>query len=139
NSVMFYNKDMFEEVGLDPENPPATFSEMKEAAEKIADDGDRYGFTMSTIGWFFEQLMANSNALYLDNDNGRSGEATEAIVNSEEGYEIFNWLNDMNQAGTFKNYGSDWDDSRGPFFSEHVGMYFDSTANTAEVIKNSDF
>lgn len=139
NAVMFYNKDMFEEVGLDPEAPPETLSEMKEAAEKLADDGDRYGFTMSTIGWFVEQLLANSGAPYLDNDNGRSEDATEAVVNSEEGYEIFNWLNDMNEAETFKNYGSDWDDSRGPFFSEQVGMYFDSTANTAEVIKNSDF
>src|SRR5699024_7235843 len=43
----------------------------------------------------------------------------------------------MNEAGTFTNYGSSWDDPRGPFFSGQVGMYFDSTANTAEVIKNS--
>lgn len=139
NAVMFYNKDMFAEAGLDPENPPSTFSEVKEAAEKLSDGDRQYGFTMATIGWFFEQLMANSGAVYLNNDNGRSGDATEALVNSEEGLAIFNWLNDMNQAGTFKNYGSSWDDPRGPFFAGQVGMYFDSTANTAEVIKNSSF
>ncbi|MBN6206566.1 ABC transporter substrate-binding protein [Ralstonia pickettii] len=138
NAVMFYNKDKFEEAGLDPENPPATFSEMEDAAEKLATDGN-YGFTMATIGWFVEQLLANQGAVYLDNDNGRGGEATEALVNSEEGLNIFNWLNDMNQAGTFTNYGSNWDDPRGPFFAGQVGMYFDSTANTAEVIKNSPF
>lgn len=138
NAVMFYNKDMFEDKGLDPEDPPATFSEMEDAAEKLTDD-DTYGFTMATIGWFVEQLLANSEALYLDNENGRSDDATEALVDSDEGVEIFNWLNDMNQAGTFKNYGGDWEDPRGPFFAEQVGMYFDSTANTAEIIKNSDF
>src|SRR5690625_4901056 len=45
----------------------------------------------------------------------------------------------MNEAGTFTNYGSDWEDPRGPFFAGQVGMYLDSTANTAEVIKNSEF
>src|SRR5690625_1120989 len=62
NAVMFYNKDMFEEAGLDPENPPSTFSEVQEAAEALSDD-DTYGFTMATIGWFVEQLLANQGAL----------------------------------------------------------------------------
>src|SRR5699024_5154801 len=136
NAVMFYNKDLFEEAGLDPDNPPATFSEMTEAAEKLSEVTD-YGFTMATIGWFVEQLLANSNALYLDNDNGRSGDATEALVNSEEGYAIFEWLDEMNKAGTFTNYGSAWDDPRGPFFAGQVAMYFDSTANVSSVIDNS--
>lgn len=139
NAVMFYNKDMFKEAGLDPNNPPQTFSEVKEAAEKLADGEKTFGFTMGTIGWFFEQLMANQGALYLDNDNGRSGDATEAVVNSEEGLKIFTWLDDMNKAKTFKNYGSNWEDPRSPFFAGQVGMYLDSTANTAEVIKNSPF
>lgn len=138
NAVMFYNKDMFEEVGLDPDDPPATFSEIEDAAEKLT-DGDTYGFSFATIGWFMEELLANSEALYLDNDNGRTDDATEAVVNSSEGYDIFNWVNDMYEADVFKNYGSDWDDPRGPFFSEQLGMYLDSTANTAEVIENSDF
>lgn len=139
NAVMFYNKDMFKEAGLDPENPPNSFSEMKDAAEKLSDGKDTYGFTMATIGWFFEQLMANQGALYLDNDNGRDGDATASLVNSEEGLNVFNWLNDMNKAKTFRNYGSDWEDPRGPFFASQVGMYLDSTANTAEVIDNAPF
>lgn len=139
NAVMFYNKDMFERAGLDPEDPPSSYSEMIEAAQMIKDSEDAYGFTMATIGWFFEQLLANQDALYLDNDNGRSGDATEALVNSEEGLKVFEWLQEMNEAETFRNYGSDWEDPRGPFFAEQVGMYLDSTANVAEVIKNSDF
>jgi sn-glycerol 3-phosphate transport system substrate-binding protein len=139
-AVMFYNKEKFEEAGLDPENPPTTFTEVKEAAEKLTNDTDLdYGFTMATIGWFVEQLLANQGALYLDHENGRDGDATEAVVNSEEGLAIFEWLDEMNKNSTFKNYGSSWDDPRGPFFAGQVGMYFDSTANTAEVIKNAPF
>src|SRR5690625_4816599 len=56
NAVMFYNKDMFERAGLDPEDPPSSYTEMTEAAQKIKDEEDAYGFTMATIGWFCEQL-----------------------------------------------------------------------------------
>lgn len=139
NAVMFYNKDMFEEAGLDPDDPPNSYSEIIEAAEELSDGDRTYGFTMATIGWFFEQLMANQGALYLDNENGRDGDAAEALVNSEEGLKVFEWLKEMNDAGTFINYGSDWDDPRGPFFAGQVAMYLDSTANTSRVIEDSDF
>src|SRR5690625_2240427 len=49
NAVMFYNKDMFERAGLDPEDPPSSYSEMIDAAQKIKDEEDAYGFTMATI------------------------------------------------------------------------------------------
>lgn len=139
NAVMFYNKDMFKKAGLDPNKPPRTFSEVEGAAKKLTKKGKTHGYTNATIGWFFEELMANQNALYLNNDNGRKGDATKSLVNSDAGLKIFNWLNDMNKAGTFKNYGNQWEDPRGPFFAQQVGMYLDSTANTAEVIKNSPF
>src|SRR5699024_3164820 len=42
--LVFYNKELFEKAGLDPENPPETYSEFREAAEKITkeSDGDAY-------------------------------------------------------------------------------------------------
>jgi sn-glycerol 3-phosphate transport system substrate-binding protein len=136
NAIMYYNKDMFQEAGLDPENPPRSFSEMKEAAETLTTDNTQ-GFSFATISWFFEELMANNGGLIINNDNGRSGDATEATVNSEVGVEIVSWVKEMNDAGTFRNYGSSWDDPRGPFFAGELGMYFDSTANLAQVIDNS--
>lgn len=33
--VMYYNKDMFREAGLDPENPPATMEELQDAWAKL--------------------------------------------------------------------------------------------------------
>ncbi len=39
NSLMFYNKDIFEECGLDPENPPETWSEFLEACKTITEKG----------------------------------------------------------------------------------------------------
>lgn len=45
NSIIFYNKDLFKKAGLDPEQPPKTYSELREYAKKIteAGNGDFYG------------------------------------------------------------------------------------------------
>lgn len=45
---LLYNKDLFAECGLDPENPPKTFDEMREYAKKITEQGNgvKYGFAM---------------------------------------------------------------------------------------------
>lgn len=40
NSLMFYNKSVFEDAGLDPENPPKTWSEFIEASKIITEAGN---------------------------------------------------------------------------------------------------
>ncbi|WP_053369009.1 ABC transporter substrate-binding protein [Bacillus sp. FJAT-27245] len=137
--VMIYNKDAFKEVGLDPDNPPQTFNEVKEAAKKLTKKNERFGFSMLTYGWFFEQLVATQGGHYVDNDNGRSDDATKAVFNGEEGLRVFNWLNEMNKAGIFGNYGTNWDDIRAAFQTGKVAMYMDSSAGVAGAINNSPF
>ncbi|ADU29282.1 ABC transporter substrate-binding protein [Evansella cellulosilytica] len=136
--ALLYNKDAFEEVGLDPENPPTTFSEIMEAAEMLTTD-DRYGFSILGHGWFFEQLLSTQGADYVNNDNGRSDIATEAIFNGEEGLRAFEWINEMNKAGTFGYFGSSWDDVRAAFQAEQVAMYLDSSAGTKGTVDNAPF
>ncbi|WP_096188090.1 ABC transporter substrate-binding protein [Evansella halocellulosilytica] len=143
NAIMFYNKDMFEEAGLDPESPPQTFNEVKEAAEQLTitsgGNTEVHGFSILIYGWFFEQLLANQGALYLNNDNGRTGDGSEALINDEPGVNVFEWLNEMNEAGTIGNYGRQWDDIRSAFAAERVAMYLDSTAATSGNVNSADF
>lgn len=136
--VMVYNKEAFKEAGLDPEKAPETFSEVIDAAAKLK-KGEMYGFSMLTYGWFFEQLVATQGGLYVDEDNGRSGDATEALFNGPEGLNVFNFLDTMNKAGTFGNFGTNWDDIRAAFASGKVAMYMDSSAGVAGAITNAPF
>jgi multiple sugar transport system substrate-binding protein len=47
-SAIYYNKDLFKKAGLDPDKPPTTFAEMRNAAKKIRALGpDYYGFTFA--------------------------------------------------------------------------------------------
>jgi multiple sugar transport system substrate-binding protein len=48
--ALYYNADMFREKGLDPENPPETWSELMAAAEKLRDPANNvFGFGFSAL------------------------------------------------------------------------------------------
>ena len=136
--VMIYNKDAFKEAGLDPEKAPETFAEIKEAAKKLT-NGDMYGFSMLTYGWFFEQLVATQGGLYVDKENGRTGDAEKSLFNGEEGVRAFEFLNDLNKDGSFGNFGTNWDDIRAAFQTGKVAMYMDSSAGVTNMVNNSPF
>lgn len=44
--VLWYNKDIFEEAGLDPEKPPQTWDELVAYANQITEKTGKYGFGM---------------------------------------------------------------------------------------------
>lgn len=44
--VLWYNKDIFEEAGLDPEKPPQTWEELVQYANQITEKTGKYGFGM---------------------------------------------------------------------------------------------
>lgn len=44
--MLYWNKTLFEEAGLDPESPPATWEEFAEAAKALTTDG-RYGLAIA--------------------------------------------------------------------------------------------
>src|SRR6184192_4248793 len=65
SAILYFNKDAFKEVGLDPTKPPQTFTEVADAAKKLTKKDAsgatvRWGFGPSIYGWFWEQLLATS-------------------------------------------------------------------------------
>ena len=50
--ALFYNKDLFKEAGLDPENPPQTLEEMVDAAKKLTKYDKNGNFTQ--VGMSFQ-------------------------------------------------------------------------------------
>jgi sn-glycerol 3-phosphate transport system substrate-binding protein len=131
--VLYYNKDAFKEVGLDPAKPPVTFTEIADAAKKLVKKDAsgqtvRYGFGPSIYGWLFEQLMATSGALYADNGNGRDDRATKVVYNSAAGKAILDWWKAGVDGGYFFNPGIDNDGAANAFNAQKTAMYIESTA-----------
>ncbi|MGI6432443.1 MAG: extracellular solute-binding protein [Sphaerochaetaceae bacterium] len=88
--LLYYNKDAFQEVGLDPERPPQTLSELALYAAKLVKrsaDGkvERYGFagvptSYELVSWIGQQKGLS----YLtDKLNGHEGNPTKVLFDSE--------------------------------------------------------
>ncbi|WP_339198448.1 ABC transporter substrate-binding protein [Aeribacillus sp. FSL k6-2211] len=137
--VLIYNKDVFKEAGLDPEKPPMTYSELKDAAKKLTKGQERYGFSILNYGWFFEELLAVQGGHFVDQENGREGNAQKAVFNSEEGLRVFELIADMYKEGTYYNVGTNWDDIRAAFQSGKIAMYLDSSAGVKAIVDNAPF
>src|SRR5713226_1796772 len=144
SAILYYNKDAFKEVGLDPEKPPVTFTEVADAAKKLTKKDSagatvRYGFGPSIYGWLFEQLMATSAAPYADNGNGRDNRATKVLWNSAQGKAILDWWKAGVDGGYFYNPGIDNAGSTNAFNAGKTAMYIESTATLRNTINVAKF
>lgn len=70
---MYWNRDAFEEAGLDPESPPETWSELLDAAEALHDPPDRYGATYFVTGgrWTVSLFAGGGRVLSEDGTEPR--------------------------------------------------------------------
>ena len=82
-TVFYYNKDAFKAAGLDPEQPPKTWPEVKQAAAKLKAGGHKCPFTSSWIGWTqLESFSTWHNTFYATENNGFGGPAARLAVDS---------------------------------------------------------
>jgi sn-glycerol 3-phosphate transport system substrate-binding protein len=108
--LMYYNKAPFREVGLDPDRPPRDLDEAQAVSEKLlqrdsAGNITRSGFALDVSPWFLEVMLAGAGELYVNNDNGRAGFATEVAFDNEAGRKFFQWWHDMADKGLLLNTG----------------------------------
>ncbi len=88
-SNLFWNKDIFEQAGLDPDTPPDTTEEFLSFAQTITEmgGGDIYGFASTPKD-------SHENSQWPRRFGGQwfNEELTECIVNSPEAMEGWNYL-----------------------------------------------
>ena len=98
-SALFYNKDLFEKAGLDPNKPPTSLAELREYADKItALGGDIKGYYLPgncagcnifTVG----PLMWASGATI------EAGKCGDEPLDGDGVKEVLQWARDMVKAG----------------------------------------
>ncbi|WP_137284572.1 ABC transporter substrate-binding protein [Halorussus salinisoli] len=115
-SMYYYNKEHFEEAGLDPENPPTTWDEYLDANEQLGQNGNLG--TASSYGGFFYFPTAWSNGASLFNEDG-----TECVINSEEGAEALDFWVELNQSDyTTDLVSTGWQTAHDTFVSGDASM-----------------
>ncbi len=132
STTMFSNMDILAEAGIT--EPPGTWAEVEAACAAIADlaDGPDNCISWPNHGWFFEQSLGQAGADIANNDNGRSGRATEVVLNSDEAIEYVQWWSDLENAGSYVYTGTqrDWDGTAAAFNSENIAMLIYSSSDT---------
>ena len=102
-----YDRAAFEAAGLVPDDPPSALEEVRQYSEQIAqqagEGGTRYGISLETSSWYFEQMLAIGGALFANGDHGRSERVTEVVFDNDVGVEIITWWDDMVEDGLAYN------------------------------------
>ncbi len=138
--VMFYNKDAFEEVGLDPEAPPTTWGEMVEYAQKLTNE-NRYGVGIAlnsgSAQWAFTgfSLQNCTNGVGLMSADGK-----EVYFNTPENIEALQlWLDLQNKYMCMAPGIVQWTDLPTQFLAGEVAMIYHTTGNLTNIRNNATF
>lgn len=123
---LFYNKEAFREVGLDPEKPPTTWAELEEYAQKLdkkkGKGYERIGFYPNGWGnWGWDSWMTNA-----DDGIGFVDKDGNVTINTPKKVDALKWINKWtdrlgeSNVNAFKaEFGSKQAD---PFISGKVAM-----------------
>lgn len=75
--VLYYNKDKFEEAGLNPEEPPVTWEDLKADAKALTKDGT-YGYSCPLDQWYYTSLVMNAGGTIFNETEDGIGFADES-------------------------------------------------------------
>ncbi len=118
-NIYIYNKTMFKAAGLDPDSPPAKWSDLYAAASQLA-KGDRYG---CTIPWTTSIGTGGYYLLFLNSIKGAkllSDDRTQVLFDGDAGLLAFTLIEEGMRAGFFTpDLGQDFEDyATGKLFNE---------------------
>lgn len=138
--VLYYNKDAFKEAGLDPEQPPQNWEELREYSKKLVESGMNYGVEIPSTGyeststWMFQGL-ALQNGKNLMNEDG-----TEVYFDTPENVEALQFWLDLSKKDEIMPEGViDWATSPTDFIQGNTAMLYHTTGNLTNIKDSVDF
>lgn len=127
--ILYLNKTMLEEAGLDPEGPK-NWKEFEEYARALTVEGEQVGMSMPVDIWFFEAFVAQGGGKMISED-GKTAE-----FNGEAGVEALEFWKKLSSEGLLKvPVGEEAGDQvKQDFANQRAGMIFSSTADLSYVL-----
>ena len=129
--ALYYNKDLYEAAGLDPNSPPTTMEQLEEYADKLTKvdaDGklEQIGF-IPDQAWSHIDLYARMFGGYYLNDDGtqmtvNSQPVIDALLWQQKFYEKYGYDNVMSFSSGF---GDQYMSPDQPFLTGKLAMYTD--------------
>jgi multiple sugar transport system substrate-binding protein len=133
--ILFYNADAFTKAGLDPDKPPATFSEVRQYAQQlVASKAAKYGVT---FGNDHSNNFCFQNFLYSNGGTMASADGRTPAFNDAPGVEVLQFWAKLFKDGLGQTMTALQDQEA--FGRGDLGMMFSSSAYIGAITKASKF
>jgi sn-glycerol 3-phosphate transport system substrate-binding protein len=139
--VMYYNKELMKEAGLDPNRPPQTWADLKTAATRLTKKDasgkvTQWGVQIPSSGfpyWLFQTLTTTNGAI-LANEAG-----TQVKFDDPKVIEALQYWVDLGKAGVHPPGVVEWGTTPKDFFEKKVAIMYTTTGNLTNVKNNAKF
>jgi sn-glycerol 3-phosphate transport system substrate-binding protein len=137
--ILYYNKDQFRAVGLNPDKPPITWNDVGAFARKLVDAGVRCGFTSEWPSWIhIENFSAYHNLPIATKSNGFAGFDTELTINNETVVRHIGTLAEWQRSRIF-SYGGRANRAEPKFHGSECAIYLGSSGARTNILANGKF
>jgi len=140
--VLYWNKEIFKEAGLDPNKPPATWAEQVELAKKLtrrdaSGNVTRWGVQVPSSGfpyWLFQGFTTQNDVLLM-NEAG-----TQTHFDDPKVIEALQYWVDLSARHKVMAPGViEWGTTPKDFFEKKTAMMWTTTGNLTNVRNNARF
>src|SRR5918994_835226 len=139
--VLYWNKDLFREAGLDPETAPASWAEQASFAEKLTKrDGSgnvsQWGVQIPSSGfpyWLFQGLTTQAGAVLAN------AEGNQTFYDKPEVTQALQYWVDLAKQKVHPPGIVEWGTTPKDFFERKVAMMWTTTGNLTNVRTNAKF
>lgn len=136
--VLYYNKDLFAEVGLDPEQPPANRQELVEFGQALTlPDGERWGLLIPSSGfpyWLFQGFAIGNGQNVVGDSPSEVYFNTPEVVSALEDFIAL-----ADDAQIMPDGVIVWGDTPTAFTSGKAAMIYHTTGSLTNILANADF
>ncbi|CAH1658548.1 Glycerol-3-phosphate ABC transporter, periplasmic glycerol-3-phosphate-binding protein (TC 3.A.1.1.3) [Hyphomicrobiales bacterium] len=140
--VLYWNKELFKEAGLDPETPPKSWAEQVAFAQKLtkrdaAGNVTQWGIQIPSSGfpyWLFQGLSTQAGVILANAEGNKTDFAAPGVV------EALQYWVDLAQKHKVHPPGIvEWGTTPRDFFEKKVAMMWTTTGNLTNVRANAKF
>src|SRR5688572_2760779 len=137
--VLYYNKDLFRQAGLDPSQPPKTWEEMGEVTKRLRDAGVPCGYTTTWISWVqLENMSARHGQEFATQNNGFASPDAELRIAEPLFVKHIGQLAEWQKTKQF-DYGGRTNKATPKFTSGECALFTESSAGYANVGAGAQF
>ena len=140
--VLYWNKELFKEAGLDPNKAPANWSEMVEFAKKLtkkdaSGNASQWGVQVPSSGfpyWLFQGFTTQNNVVLMNKEGTQTYYDHPAVIEA-----LQYWVNLSKKHGAMNSGIIEWGTTPKDFFERKAAMMWTTTGNLTNVRSNAKF